>query len=49
MLLTDTIIKINRFNMSQSRYILVTDIAIYNYKKKSKKFLKKKNAKEELI
>ena len=34
-LMTDTIIKINRFNMSQSRYIMITDKAVYNYQKKS--------------
>ena len=36
-LFSDKIIKINRFDMSQERNILITDKAIYNFKKKSKK------------
>lgn len=36
-LFTDKIIKINRFNMSQDRQIIVTDKALYNFKKKELK------------
>lgn len=36
LLFSDKIIKINRYNMSQERNIIVTDKAIYNLKKKSK-------------
>lgn len=36
-LFSDKIIKINRFNMSQERNILITNKAIYNFKKKGKK------------
>lgn len=35
-LFSDKIIKINRFNMSQERNIVITNKAIYNLKKKSK-------------
>jgi serum/glucocorticoid-regulated kinase 2 len=35
LLFTDKIIKINRYNMSQERNILITNKAIYNLKKKS--------------
>lgn len=45
-LLSDTIIKINRFNFSQSRFLVLTDKAIYNFQKKSKNsFLKIKISK----
>jgi len=37
-LLSDNIIKINRFNFSQSRFIVITDKAIYNFQKKSTYF-----------
>lgn len=36
LLFSDKIIKINRYNMSQERNIVVTDCAVYNLKKKSK-------------
>ena len=36
LLLSDKIIKINRYGLSQERYILVTNQNIYNLKKKSK-------------
>ena len=36
LLLSDKIIKINRYGLSQERNILVTDQSIYNLKKKSK-------------
>ena len=36
LLLSDKIIKINRYVLSQERYILVTNQNIYNLKKKSK-------------
>jgi 16S rRNA U516 pseudouridylate synthase RsuA-like enzyme len=35
LLFSDTIIKINHYNMSQERTIVVTDKAVYNIKKKS--------------
>ena len=35
LLLSDKIIKINRYGLSQERYILVTNKNIYNLKKKS--------------
>lgn len=38
-LYSDKIIKINRYDMSQERNILVTNKAVYNFKKKSKIFL----------
>ena len=37
LLFTDKLIKINRYNYSQKRNILITNKAIYNLKKKSKK------------
>ena len=37
LLFTDKLIKINRYNYSQERNILITNKAIYNLKKKSKK------------
>ena len=37
LLFTDKLIKINRYNYSQERNILITSKAIYNLKKKSKK------------
>jgi hypothetical protein len=36
LLLSDKIIKINRYNMSQERNVIVTNKALYNLKKKSK-------------
>ena len=36
LLFTDKLIKINRYNYSQERNILITNKAIYNLKKKSK-------------
>lgn len=36
-LFSDKIIKINKYSMSQERNILVTDIAVYNFKKKDLK------------
>jgi hypothetical protein len=36
LLLSDKLIKINRYGLSQERNILVTNKAIYNLKKKSK-------------
>ena len=36
LLLSDKIIKINRYGLSQERNILVTNLNIYNLKKKSK-------------
>ena len=36
LLLSDKIIKINRYGLSQERNILVTNQSIYNLKKKSK-------------
>ena len=36
LLFTDKLIKINRYNYSQERNILITSKAIYNLKKKSK-------------
>lgn len=35
LLFSDTIIKINHYNMSQERTIVVTNKAVYNIKKKS--------------
>jgi hypothetical protein len=35
-ILSDKVIKINRYNMSQERNILITNKAIYNLKKKCK-------------
>ena len=37
LLFSDKLIKINRYGLSQERNILITDKAIYNLKKKSKK------------
>ena len=37
-LLTDKIIKINRYGMSQERNIIITNWGIYNFKKKCKKY-----------
>lgn len=34
LLFSDKIIKINRYNMSQERNIVVTDAAVYNLRKK---------------
>lgn len=39
LLFTDRIIKINRYNMSQERNILITNLGIYNLKKKSNSYL----------
>ena len=39
LLFTDKLIKINRYNYSQERNILITSKAIYNLKKKSKKYI----------
>ena len=36
LLLSDKLIKINRYGLSQERFILVTNNNIYNLKKKSK-------------
>ena len=36
LLLSDKVIKINRYGLSQERNILVTNLNIYNLKKKSK-------------
>jgi hypothetical protein len=36
LLLSDKLIKINRYGLSQERNILITNKAIYNLKKKSK-------------
>lgn len=36
LLYSDTIIKINKWNMSQERIIVITNLAIYNIKKTSK-------------
>ena len=36
LLLSDKIIKINRFGMAQERNIVITNKSIYNLKKKSK-------------
>ena len=36
LLFTDKLIKINRYNYSQERKILITNKAIYNLKKKNK-------------
>ena len=38
-LFTDKINKINRYGLTQERNILITDKAIYNLKKKSKKYI----------
>ena len=40
LLFTDKINKINRYGLTQERNILITDKAIYNLKKKSKKLYK---------
>ena len=36
---SDNLIKINRHNLSQERKIVITNLAIYNFKKKSKEIL----------
>ena len=36
LILSDKIIKINRYNMSQERNIIITNKAVYNLKKKGK-------------
>ncbi len=36
LLLSDKIIKINRYGLSQERFLLVTEKNIYNFKKTSK-------------
>ena len=38
LLFTDKINKINRYGLTQERNIVITDKAIYNLKKKSKKY-----------
>ena len=39
LLLSDKLIKVNRYGLSQERNIVVTNQCIYNFKKKSKKYL----------
>lgn len=36
LLFSDKLIKINRFGVRQQRKILITDLAVYNFKHKSK-------------
>ena len=40
LLYSDRIVKINKYNMSKERNIIITDASVYNLKKKSKKKLK---------
>lgn len=42
LIFSDKIIKINRYGINQERFILITDKAIYNLKKKSKHNFNKK-------
>ena len=37
LLYSDRIVKINKYNMSKERNIIITDASVYNLKKKSKK------------
>ena len=37
LLYSDRIVKINKYNMSKERNIIITDTNVYNLKKKSKK------------
>ena len=43
LIFSDKIIKINRYGINQERFILITDKAIYNLKKKSKHYCNKNN------
>lgn len=44
---SDKIIKINRYNVSQERNIVITDKAVYNLKKKSKYIVNNNRIKKE--